>query len=159
MGTWTRAELEETFASYLAAAAHGGATGDWERFGAHFTEDCVYLEHLVGEMHGRDAVLAFYRRSMVDDYPGNCIVEFPVEWHVVDEERGWILFQAWSVMADPGDGSVHRAYNFSLVKYAGDGRFHYQEDIYNPMTFAAMIGEWEAVRAQHGVEPPGGATE
>jgi len=50
-------------------------------------------------------------------------------------------------MEDPGDGSVHREYNFSLVEYAGDGRFSYQDDIYNPMEFDTMIANWQAARA------------
>jgi len=144
------AELEAAFASYRAAADHGAETGDWTSFAEHFTEDCFYLEHLMGEMHGRDEVLAFYNRSMVEQYPGNCIETFPIEWWIIDAERGWIVFKAWSVMEDPGDGSDHRTYNISIVHYAGDGKFSYQEDIYNPMRFGEMIGGWEARRAEVG---------
>ena len=146
MGTWSREEIEAAFSSYVAAADYGARTGDWSAFAQHFTEDCFYKEHLIGEMNGREEVQAFYTRSMVEEYPGNCIVDFPIEWHIVDDERGWVVFQAWSVMADPGDGSVHRAYNFSLVKYAGNNQFSYQEDIYNPMTFGTMIGDWETAK-------------
>jgi len=116
MGQWSRDELERAFASYLDAADEGARTGDWSRFAEHFTPDCFYKEHLIGEMNGREEVKAFYTRSMVEEYPGNCIVDFPVEWHIIDEERGWVVFQAWSVMADPGDGSVHRAYNSSPTR-------------------------------------------
>ena len=35
-------------------------------------------------------------------------------------------------MSDPGDGSIHQEYNFTLLKYAGDGKWSYEEDIYNP---------------------------
>jgi len=144
--SFDRAELESAFASYRAAADHGAETDDWTSFADHFTEDCFYLEHLMGEMHGRDEVLAFYNRSMVEQYPGNCIESFPIEWWIIDEERGWIVFQAWTVMSDPGDGSDHRTYNISILHYAGDGKFSYQEDIYNPMRFAEVIGEWERRR-------------
>ncbi len=146
MSTWTKSELENAFASYRSAADHGAETDDWTRFTEHFTEDCVYVEHLIGTMHGRHEVLDFYTRSMVQEYPGNCIAEFPIGWWVIDEEKGWVIFQAWSVMEDPGDGSDHRQYNISILHYAGDGRFSYQEDIYNPMEFGEMIGSWEARR-------------
>ena len=148
MTTWTRDELEDAFATYRAAADHGAATDDWSGFAEMFTEDCTYLEHLLGEMHGRSEVLEFYTRSMVQDYPGNCIAEFPIGWWIIDEARGWIVFQAWSVMEDPGDGSDHRTYNLSVLHYAGDGRFSYQEDIYNPMRFGEMIGAWETRRKE-----------
>jgi hypothetical protein len=97
-------------------------------------------------MNGRKEVFDFYTRSMVNNYPGNCIAEFPIEWWVIDEEKGWVIFQAWSVMEDPGDGSIHREYNISILHYAGEGLFSYQEDIYNPMEFGTMIGGWEARR-------------
>lgn len=146
MTKWSKSELEAAFASYRTAADVGAESDDWSRFADHFTEDCVYLEHLIGTMRGREEVLAFYTKSMVEEYPGNCIAEFPIEWWVIDEDRGWVIFQAWSVMGDPGDGSVHRQYNISILHYAGDGKFSYQEDIYNPMEFGEMIGVWEARR-------------
>ena len=46
---------------------------------------------------------------------------YPVEWYMIDEDRGWVSCQFWCRMADPGDGSVHEFKCFSLLKYAGDG--------------------------------------
>jgi hypothetical protein len=45
-------------------------------------------------------------------------------------------------MEDPGDGSLHQAYNFTLLKYAGRGLWSYEEDIYNPGHFQEMIKGW-----------------
>jgi hypothetical protein len=45
-------------------------------------------------------------------------------------------------MVDPGDGSVHQAYNFTLLKYAGNLKWSYEEDIYNPVHFKEMIRGW-----------------
>ena len=72
--------------------------------------------------------------------------EFPIEWYIIDEERGWVVCHVWNRMEDPGDGSIHQEYNFTLLKYAGDNRWSYEEDIYNPMRFGAMVAEWEAAR-------------
>jgi len=143
---WSKSEIESAFTDYRSAADHGAETDNWTPFSEKFTPDCVYLEHLIGRMNGRKEVFDFYTRSMVNDYPGNCIAEFPIEWWVIDEEKGWVIFQAWSVMEDPGDGSVHREYNISILHYAGEGLFSYQEDIYNPMEFGTMISGWEARR-------------
>jgi hypothetical protein len=67
---------------------------------------------------------------------------FPVEWYIIDEERGWVVYQVWNRMVDPGDGSLHQAYNFSLLKYAGHGLWSYEEDIYNPRPFKDMVRVW-----------------
>jgi hypothetical protein len=58
-------------------------------------------------------------------------------------------------MADPGDGSVHQAYNFTLLKYAGDGLWSYEEDIYNPSHFMEMIAGWQKVKAELGAAAEG----
>ncbi len=39
------------------------------------------------------------------EYPGRDMPEFPIEWYVIDDERGWVVCQVWNRMRDPGDGS------------------------------------------------------
>jgi hypothetical protein len=82
----------------------------------------------------------------MSEYPGSAMTQFPIEWYVIDEERGWIVCQVWNRMEDPGDGTIHQAYNFTLLKYAGEDRWSYEEDVYNPMRFGAMVAEWETAR-------------
>ena len=43
-------------------------------------------------------------------------------------------------MRDPGDGSIHQEPNISVLKYAGDGLWSYEEDAYNPMNFTRWCG-------------------
>ena len=62
---------------------------------------------------------------------------------MIDEDRGWWCARGVDRMRDPGDGSVHQEYNFTLLKYAGEGKWSYEEDIYNPMRFGAMVAAWE----------------
>ena len=57
-----------------------------------------------------------------------------------------MVCQVWNRMVDPGDGSLHQAYNFTLLKYAGNGKWSYEEDIYNPKPFQDMIRAWMATR-------------
>jgi hypothetical protein len=142
MGRWTRAELEDAFAAYRRVALESGESGDWNAWAELFTPDATYIEHHYGTMGGREAIRTWIVKTM-GQYPGKLMPHFPVEWYVIDEERGWVVCQIWNRMADPGDGSVHQAYNFSLLKYAGDGLWEYEEDIYNPAAFATMVGEWE----------------
>ncbi len=143
VGRWTRQELEQAFSDYRAAALHGGTSGNWDRWADLFTEDATYVEHLYGRFGGREAIRRWITQTM-STYPGNAMPHFPIEWYVIDEDRGWVICQVWNRMVDPGDGSVHQAYNFTLLKYAGEGLWSYEEDIYNPAAFGTMIGGWEA---------------
>jgi len=139
---WAREELEQAFETYQRVAADAGRTGDWASWADLFTEDAEYVEHLYGTMRGREAIRAWISETM-STYPGNAMPAFPIGWSVIDEDKGWVICQVWNRMEDPGDGSIHQAYNVTILKYAGDGRWSYEEDIYNPAHFASMIKAWE----------------
>ncbi len=145
MGEWTRDELERAFAAYQARGATAGRTGDWSAWADQFTDDAVYIEHHYGRFEGREAIRAWIT-SCMSTYPGNAMPEFPIGWYVIDEARGWIVCQVFNRMADPGDGSVHEADNWTLLKYAGDDQWSYEEDVYNPADFGRMVAGWEASR-------------
>jgi ketosteroid isomerase-like protein len=142
MGRFTRGELEEAFAAYQRAAATAGGTGDWRAWADQFTEDAVYVEHHYGRFEGREAIRAWITETM-GTFPGNRMPEFPVDWYVVDEDRGWIVCQVENRMEDPGDGSVHQGANITILHYAGGGRWSYEEDVYNPAHFATMVRGWQ----------------
>ena len=36
-----------------------------------------------------------------------------------------------------------------MLHYAGDGKFSYEEDAYNPASFVPMVTTWLGVVAQH----------
>ena len=138
-------ELEEAFANFQRVALKAGTSGDWNPWADLFTEDATYVEHLYGRMGGREAIRKWISTTMAE--PINCEMKyFPMEWYMIDEERGWIVCQVWNRMVDPGDGSLHQAYNFTLLKYAGDMMWSYEEDIYNPGHFATMVDEWVKTR-------------
>ena len=75
--------------------------------------------------------------------PNDQMKFFPIEWYIIDDERGWVVCQVWNRMVDPGDGSLHQEYNFTLLKYAGNNLWSYEEDIYNPAGFGKMIKGWQ----------------
>ena len=145
MATFTRQEIEEAFTRYQAEAKKAGKSGDWTGWGACFTEDAEYYEHHFGRMKGRQAIVDWITDTM-KQFPNDCMTEFPVDWYMVDEDRGWIMMSVINRMDDPGDGSVHDEYNWTLLHYAGDGLFSYEEDMYNPAEFAAMIKGWLAAK-------------
>jgi len=153
MGKWTRAELEQAFDNYQRRALRAGTTGDWDQWADQFTEDATYVEHLFGTFGGREAIRSWIKKTMAA-YP-NCEMKyFPIDWYVVDEERGWIVTKIWNRMADPGDGSLHQEYNFTLLKYAGNDQWSYEEDVYNPAGFGTMVQGWLATKAKLEADVP-----
>jgi hypothetical protein len=147
-----RAELEAAFEHYQATVRRAYAEGDWTLFAGLFTEDAGYLEHAYGRFAGRAAIEAWAVRTMTT-FPGNAMVDFPVGWAVLDEARGWIVCEIENVMPDPGDGSVHQSPNLTILHYAGDNVFSYEEDVYNPMRFLTMVAGWARIAEQHGRLP------
>ena len=141
MGRFSREEIEDAFHTYRKTALHAGTTGDWDAWADLFTEDATYIEHLFGTFGGREAIRRWITTTMVKD-PNPRMKYFPWEWYMIDEERGWVVGQVWNRMEDPGDGSVHQAYNFTLLKYAGDGKWSFEEDVYNPAHFGQMLKGW-----------------
>jgi hypothetical protein len=141
MGKWSRDEIEQALEIYARTALEAGTSGDWGKWADLFTEDATYVEHLYGSFGGREAIRTWITRTMAP-YPNSAMKYFPHEWAIVDEERGWVVAQIWNRMEDPGDGSLHQAYNFSLLKYAGAMKWSYEEDIYNPEHFKTMMEGW-----------------
>jgi hypothetical protein len=85
------------------------------------------------------------------EWPNRDMNSFPHAWCVCDEERGWWVCRIENRMKDPGDGSVHQAHNITVLHYAGDMKFSYEEDAYNPAAFGPMIQAWtEAYNANGG---------
>ena len=146
MGTYTRDEIEQAFRHFQEAAEKSAKSHDWREWSECFTEDAEYFEHHYGKMKGRQAIYEWIQQTMNEP-----IVEhmdnFPIDWYVIDEERGWVVCQVWNRMVDPGDGTLHQAYNFTLLKYAGDHTWSYEEDIYNPAHFKDMVVGWLDRRA------------
>ena len=141
MGTYSRDEIEKAFQSFQDTAARCGASGDWQEWSECFTEDAEYYEHHYGRMKGRQAILDWINSTMNEQINSE-MSSFPIDWYMIDEERGWIMCQVANVMDDPGDGTDHREYNWTLLHYGGDGRFSYEEDMYNPVEFGEMIKGW-----------------
>ena len=146
---YTRDEIAAAFDRYKEAAAEAGRTGNWRPWVECFTPDVHYIEHLYGEMHGRDQVLAWITKTM-SAWPFDHMTEYPWDWYTIDAEQGWVVGQVENRFADPGDGSVHEAANWTRLVYAGDGLFASEEDVYNPAEFEPVVTAWlEAWKANH----------
>jgi hypothetical protein len=152
---WDRAELEEAFEGYQATVRHAVAERNWSLYADMFTEDAEYNEHAYGRFHGRDEIRDWIVRTMTT-FPGSAMVSFPMSWYVLDDDRGWIICEVQNVMADPGDGEIHQEPNITILHYAGDGLFSYEEDAYNPGRYGPMVIGWAQVAALNGRLPDEG---
>ncbi len=149
MGTFSRDEIEQAFQRYQEAAHEAGKRQEWREWADLFTEDATYYEHVFGRFEGREAIYQWIQTSM-NEWPNNAFTDFPIEWYVIDEEKGWVVCQVWNRLEDPGDGSIHQEYNITILHYAGDGLWSYEEDVYNPQKFGEVLGEWMARRKEVG---------
>jgi len=154
MGAWTRDELEAGFKHYQDEVKRCADSGDWTHFANLFTEDATYVEHAYGTFHGRDEIRAWVTKTMTNA-PGCWMVEFPPSWSVIDEDRGRIVCEILNVMSDAGDGNVYQPTNVTILGYAGDGLFDYEEDVYNPTRFVEAIESWGRAAAPNDRLPDG----
>jgi len=142
---WTRDEIERAFEDYQRVALECGQTGKWEPWCELFTLDCTYIEAQAGRIGGREALKRLYR-NLFTIFPARHFIYSPVEWYMVDEFRGWVSTCFWVRMSDPGDGSIHQEYCYSLLKYAGNGQWSFEEDMYDPRRLMSMVDRWIEAR-------------
>lgn len=145
MGRWSRQELEDAFDRYQEEALKAARTGEWRHWANLFTEDATYKEHAYGGFCSREAIYRWIQKTMTTA-PGNNFDAFPVTWYVIDEDKGWIVCEVMNRLRDPGDGSIWEEPNITILKYAGQGRFKYEEDAYNPMNFGKTLEAWQKHR-------------
>jgi hypothetical protein len=145
---FTTDEIQQAFDRYRAAAAQGAQSGDWTEWADCFTPDVRYVEHLYGEFHGREAILAWITDTM-SQWPNTHMREFPWDWYTIDAEQGFVIGQVQNRFIDPGDGHVYQAPNWTRLVYGGDGLFSEEEDVYNPAHFAPVVKAWIAAWATH----------
>jgi len=133
MSEWSRSEIEEAYRHFVAA----GDAQNWDAWADLHSEDGVWVEHHLGMFRGREEIRVAIKQVMATAPP----MEFPVEWHVVEGNR--VVFYPWQVFPDPKGGD--EAYRFgcvTILEYAGDGLWSYQEDLYNPREAEEVVKRW-----------------
>jgi hypothetical protein len=139
-------EIREAYETFKVVSDRCAAGADYNAFADLFTEDCIYVEHVYGEMRGREEVRRWIV-PLMKSYPIDQMERYTHDWVFFDEENGRVVFCARTHMADPGDGSSHTATNWTMIDYAGNGQWSREEDIYNPLNFGKLIEQWEAAKA------------
>ncbi len=141
MGKFSRSELERAFQRYWQT---GAVNEDWDGFADNFSEDVVYVEHVLGTMHGREAVRAWILPIM-EQY---CELYTAYEWHVVDEDQGRVVVYMQNRRDHPsGTGTIDFP-GVTILCYAGDMQWRSEEDFWSvPGARAALAAYAEALAA------------
>jgi len=154
MGKWRYDEIETCFRRFVDITDCAFIQGDLEPWVQCFTEDATYSDLGYGfnggwdaEIRGRDTIRNWIN-GHVTTYPNNQMKFWPVPWYVIDEERGWVLCEWRNRMRDPGNGRIFEEKKFTRLTYAGDMRWSFAEDVYNPIRMRTMIELWRHERAR-----------
>lgn len=134
--TFTPDEVRATYENFIRV----GDSGDWNAWADLHTVDGVWVEHHLGTFQGREAIRQAIT-SVMAQAPAEMF--FPVDWVVIDGNR--VVYYPAQCLPDPTGGSeVYRFGCVTILEYAGDGQFSYQEDVYNPREGEDVIGRWFA---------------
>jgi hypothetical protein len=136
MKIYERGEVEEAYRNFVAV----GDSADWNAWADLHTVDGVCVECHLGTFEGREAIRAGILKVMAAAPPD---MFFPTPWHVIEGNR--VVFYPIQALPDPNGGN--EKYEFSCVTildYAGNGEFSYQEDVYNPRAGEQTFKRWIA---------------
>jgi hypothetical protein len=108
----------------------------WSALAGYFTQDAVYIDSAWGRFDGRPAIERFMDESMVglEDW------RFPEEWTIAEGDR--VVSMWWNQLPiQRADGSPYRVAGLSELRYAGEGKFDYEYDVFNMAQVVEMIAE------------------
>jgi ketosteroid isomerase-like protein len=91
-----------------------------------YTDDAVYVDAAWGRIEGKEAIAHWLEHSMV----GLGDWKFPVEFTAIEGDD---VVVKWTQII-PGvraNGAPYTQSAYSRLRYAGDGKFCYEEDTYN----------------------------
>ena len=116
----------------------------WSRLADFFTEDAAYIDPAWGRIEGREAIRAFFERSMAGLTGHGWST--PENWTIV---RGPRLVSQWDqILGDKEDGTPWLVPGLSILYYAGGGLFCYSHDMLN------MTHVGETLKAMRWKPPP-----
>ncbi len=121
------AEIRATVDAYIAVRNRIGAgEATWIDLAAFFTDDAIYIDPAWGRIQGIEEIRAF----MVDSMRGLEDWRFPMRFAAIEGDD---VVTVWTQVL-PGqrdDGQPYQQTGVSILRYAGDGKFSYEEDLLN----------------------------
>jgi predicted SnoaL-like aldol condensation-catalyzing enzyme len=134
-----REEIETEFQKYRERAALAVATGDWDQWTDQFTPDAHYREHHYGYFTSQDEIRAWIK-SVMQPFP---TMEFPPSFACIDGNRVSALIP--NILPTPaGDDGYYGFDVNTILHYAGNGKWSFEEDVYNPREAEQVVARWIA---------------
>ena len=116
----TRDEVEAAFQRFWTL---GNLDENWAEWPSLLTEDVHYIEHIYGEMRGRAAVTKWITELMANHRDVHAVID----WYMIRGRRVVVNMQNRYYNPDPAGAPFDFA-GITILEYAGDGRFGYEED-------------------------------
>ena len=96
----------------------------------------MYIDSAWGRFEGLPAIEQF----MVDSMEGLGDWRFPEKWAMAEGDR--VVSMWWNLLSSRRpDGSPYRVAGISILRYAGDGKFDYEYDVFNMQQILEVIAE------------------
>lgn len=141
MANYSAEELEQAFRRYWQTGAVGE---DWDAWADLFTEDALYVEHVLGNMHGREAIRAWIKPIMAQY--GELYTVY--EWHMVDPALGRVCVYMQNRRDHPAGDGVIDFPGITILDYAGGGKWKKEEDYWAVPAATQSTQDYEAARKQ-----------
>ena len=147
-GEFPRAEVEAAFEEYVRRAN----INDWDLWAGMFTEECLYVDHHFGTFTRREQVRAWMTPLMATQPEMKFIPEFCVIQGDLVVNYNWNRWPNPDGSDEPYDrfrsGIPNTRYRYqfpcvTLNRYAGNGLFWYEEDLYSPSAYLEVIKSWK----------------
>ena len=145
MPTCSRDELEAAFIHYWRCGAVGE---DWDAWADCFTEDAEYVEHVLGNLQGREAIRAWIKPIMARF--GELYTVY--EWHVVDPPSGRVCVYMQNRRDHPSGSGAIDFPGITILRYGGGGLFAYEEDYWALPAAQQATTTYAAACAEHDPE-------
>jgi len=145
MDEYSREEVEQAFRHYWQV---GNIEERWSDWADCFTEDVVYVEHVLGNFDGREAVRKWITELMVH----NTHVHGALDWYVIEGPR--VVYGMDNRYFNP-EGPEHPDIEFpgmSQILYGGDGLFRFQEDYWDMKLAKLAYKRFTELRERFGDE-------
>ena len=134
-----RDEVEAEFEAYRLRAAKAVETGDWDQWADQFTDDAHYREHHYGYYTSGEQIREWIK-DVMGPFP---TMEFPIKWRLIDGNRVSALIP--NILPAPeGDDGYYGFDVNTILHYAGNGKWSFEEDVYSPAEAQDVINRWIA---------------
>ena len=145
--TYDIEEVERAFRDYWAKGAVGE---DWDAWSDLFTEDVEYVEHVLGNKHGREAVRAWIKPIMAEF--GEMYTAY--EWHVCQPNGRIVVYmQNRRDNPDPNGPPIDFP-GMTVLQYAGGGQFSLEEDFWSLVEGQRTLKEYVEACAKFDPDAP-----